>query len=280
MTQQKQGQGNGTVRKEAGFAAVLRMSLRVSKARPVAAFPYWHLDLNSGSGWNAKAGCLGSPAVFLDEAARAGRAGPVHVRFCDTDSAAIETLRANCFGLCSRVGPEASVAARAMDNADFLRETAEEIRAAERNPGFAVGSCLCDPNGFPDGFPVEALKDFACDFPRIDLAINLNVSLFARVRGCKDSVHENIRKGFVHWPELGELIGLYPRRHWWVRNPPAGPWGMERFVTFYGHNWPRTKRTAFAEFVPLDSLAGQEIVGTFKRQASDQKLFSFMLGTP
>jgi hypothetical protein len=167
-----------------------------------------------------------------------------------------------------------------MDNADFLRDAAQEIRAAERNPGLAVGSCLCDPNGFPEGFPVEALKDFAREFPRIDLVVNLNVSLFARVRGCKASANEAIRKGFVYWPELGDLVGLYPRRHWWVRNPPAGPWGMERFVTFYGHNWPRTKRTAFAEFVPLDSLAGQEIVGTFKRHASDQKLFSFMLGTP
>jgi hypothetical protein len=275
---QKQGQGNGTQRKEEGFAALFRMSLRVSKATAVAAFPYWHLDLNAGCGWNVKANCPGSPAVFLDEAIAAARSGPVHARFCDTDPVAVESLRANCFGLCCRIGPEASVAARAVDNADFLRGAADEIRVAERNPGLALGTCLCDPNGFPEGFPVEALRDFTREFPRIDLVVNLNVSLFARVRGCKESERENIRKGFVHWPELGELIGLYPREHWWVRNPPAGGLGQERFVTFYGHNWPRTKRTAFAEFVPLDSLAGQEIVGTFKRQASDQKLFSFMLG--
>ena len=65
-----QGNNLGTFRKEASFAEAIRFSLGISKAKKCVEYPYWHLDTNSGSGWNEKSKCEGSPIAFIEEATR------------------------------------------------------------------------------------------------------------------------------------------------------------------------------------------------------------------
>lgn len=256
-----QGQGKGTARKEDGFAALFRLLLKVSTGEAVRNFPYWHLDLNAGVGWNDKAGCPGSPLVFLREAARVGR--PCRAYFCDNDPEAAGRLQANV--LAEGAPPEGSERhVVCCDNADLLARVGAEIAADERVPELAVGSCVCDPNGFRQWFPVGGLVDFFDRFRRIDCILNLNTSLFARVEGCKRSANAAIRKGFEDWPELGELLGGFHKQTCFIRNPSKGGGGRERFVTFLGTN-ARIKRTPFKDFYPLDSWQGQEIVRTLRR---------------
>jgi hypothetical protein len=69
------------------------------------------------------------------------------------------------------------------DNQEAIEVFAELIRRSER-PKFAVGSLLIDPNGYfyrdrvGRGAPVDAVKWFAREFPRIDLILNLNVRTY------------------------------------------------------------------------------------------------------
>jgi hypothetical protein len=145
-----------------------------------------------------------------------------------------------------------------------LGEVADMIGRGESRPGLAVGTLFCDPNGVRVGFPVDALEAFSRLFPRIDLIINLNASVFAMVRGCKASGRPSVQKGFLDWPDLLDIARRFnrPLRNWWVRNPSKGP-GM-RFAMLVGRSLP-TGRRSFKDFHPLDSPAGQEIIHTLRR---------------
>ena len=247
-----QGQGGSTPRKQEGFARLFRQCLYLS--RGALPFAYWHLHLNAGEGFNHVAGCEGSPITFIQEALKVGRR--FHAFFCDNDPALTEKLRGAV--LATTPWPDGSSATiRTSDNAQLFAAVADAIREEEPNPAHAVGSCLCR-----HGFPEKEMAAFAERFPKIDLIFHLNVSLFARVRGCKASPNPSRSKGFGEW-ELGELIGRFARPHWWLRNPPPHSWGGERFITFLGRTM-RPDRRRFTDFYPLGSRIGREILRTFR----------------
>lgn len=263
----QQGQGGSTQGKEIAFAALMRMALGIGKAAPD--YPHWHLEMNAGSGRNDKASCDGSPLIFLRAAEEAGRT--YRAFFCDNDEANIAALRANCFSL----GPPPDGCERTVtckDNAEFLDGVATLIRAAE-NPRFALGTCLCDPNGWK-GFPVEAIERFAALFPRIDLILNLNLSFFAMVKGAAAHPAPSCRPfaDAEKWPSPEVLVGRFHKRHWLIRNPSSAK-GM-RFSVLYGSNF-KVKTARFMGFVPLESIAGQEIIRHLKSIHPEQReLFS------
>src|SRR5262245_21488318 len=121
-----QGMGPSTQRKEAGFDAVMKMALSVSKALPHDIL--WYLDCNSGSGLNET--CEGSPLVFLRRALALAR-WHIRAEFCDDDLEAIQQLRCNV----QRVQPwldDWQLRYYTCDNSDFLPRVAEKIRKAER----------------------------------------------------------------------------------------------------------------------------------------------------
>ncbi len=150
-----------------------------------------------------------------------------------------------------------------MDNADFLAEMT--CRIAEDVPmRLETGTVLCDPNGFPAGCPVDALDNFMDVFPRMDMILNLNASLFAMVNGCKESERESTRKGFRNWPTLANLLPRLYKKYWFVRNPSRGGNG-QRFVTFCGHNHDSRGQRGFLDFFPLKSLQGQTILLDLRR---------------
>lgn len=255
-----QGQGKHTAMKESGFAGIFDTSLCISKGGKAAAFPYWHIDLNAGCGWNDKAECWGSPIVFLQEARRKER--DVVALFCDINQSFASELESTIHSMdWGEWEPEVAVARG--DNAEWLTEFAKLIRARE-DPRYAVGSLLCDPNGFKSGFPVNAIRTFAEEFRRIDLILNFNVSLFAKVQGCK----ENGIPGFDHWPTIPDLIPTFHRKHWMVSNPPG--WGQgDRFVIALGRNFDTGQRR-FLNFYPLESQNGQEIIKLLRHQQPNQ----------
>ncbi len=263
----KQGEGSNTPRKESAFYALLLMCFRMTKRGDR---PHWLLDTNAGSGANAN--CDGSPIVAIRAAVNSDRDAPVRLHFCEVDTERAACLHSNCFGQVQRLPPESEISTCAMDNADFLRHMTATI--LEEESSAATGTVLCDPNGFPHGCPVDALDDFMGIFPRMDLILNLNLSLFARVRGCLNSSREDIRKGFLDWPKLDALIERFHKFFAFVRNPSLGP--HERFTIFFLTNNPNVGTRRFLDFFPRGSAQWTEIIEGFRRINPEQGFFEGM----
>lgn len=257
-----------TAKKERGFAAIFATSLAISKGGNIAAYPYWHLDLNAGSGWNDRTRCLGSPLVFIEEAVKARRR--CNALFCDNNPAFTHELSLNITSGALVDTPafwalDSQLAVCCRDNADFLPEAAAKI-IEEEKPRFAVGTLLCDPNGFPHGFPADAIRIFAAHFPRIDLILNFNLSLFARAMGaCEAGL-----AGFAGHPSPEALLKSFPRSHWMVSSPPRSGKG-ERFMTAIGRNYDAGKRR-FLNFYDKDSQEGREILRRFMSVSVEQAM--------
>jgi three-Cys-motif partner protein len=261
----RQGEGPNTRRKIEGFRDLFRVRLAgVSKGGRAKDFPYWHLDMNCGSGWNEAANCAGSPVVFLEEVLRSRR--HTHAYFCDVDTDAVSSL-------CRRIQlPDdpslcAAVFINDGDNADRLGEFAEDVRRQEK-PRFAVGSVLCDPNGWK-GFPVEALRQFFAEFARIDCILNLNSSFISMVRGCKKNAHIPACRPFASYPDLEDLIGMFNKGFWLVRNPSLPGRGMN-FISLCGSNF---ETHTFKDWYRAESTRGQEIITSLHRVDPNQPLF-------
>lgn len=201
-----QGQSGYTRFKYARFAPVLAQSLRISKAVPVARFPYYHIDLNAGSGFNDDAGVDGSPLNFLDAVRRTGRDN-FYAFFVDHTLECIAQLG----GRPEIEAHPTRVFLHHADNAEVLPVVSQFIADHERNPRFAVGSIVIDPNGYHGGVPWEPLRTFCAAHPRIDIFINLNLRSWTLERACV----EQGRKGF-NWPlhPLSTFPAWFSRAQW------------------------------------------------------------------
>jgi hypothetical protein len=203
-----QGQSSYTRFKEERFVPVLSQSLRISKALSVARFPYYHIDLNAGGGFNTDVQVPGSPLNFLLAAERNGREN-FFAFFVDSDPVCIRNL-------ITRPEIEARADRIAIfqgDNSEVLPVVAEFIADKERNPHYAMGSILIDPNGYHNGVPWDALRTFCAAHPRFDLFFNLNIRSFRMER-------PHIRGGLGAWGTkyrlhpVAEFPAWFSRPHW------------------------------------------------------------------
>lgn len=252
-----QGQGGATWLKERGFGAAFRVSLGLANAPDVRRYPYWHIDLHSGSGTNENVGCDGSPIVFLNEYERSPRPGPLRAFFCDADAQRLH-------GLAARVGGAAFCFN--CDNGEILPVVSEAIAAAERRPWKSVGSIVIDPNGYLDEstVPYAALREFCVKHPRMDLMLNLNVRVYKMSKGLQ-------RKGQHGWqskllPRVDQFGELFCRKHWLisdVRRP-----GGDSFVMLIGRNM-RTGDHRALGFHHLESARGRDNVDEIEFSKGD-----------
>lgn len=249
-----QGQGQTTEIKVRGIGAALAVTLKICTNPALAAFPYWHIDLNSGSGYNHDAGCFGSPLAFLAAVSNAGKAN-YRAFFCDIRRDAV-------FELKRLLAPEPGCTCLCGNNRAVLPTVAKTIRTVERNPHLAMGTVLCDPNGYfyGDSVPAEELRQFCIEFPRIDVILNLNVTTRRWIRG-------RIEKRMRGWENaiclrLDELPAFLSRRHWLIRNLVGR--GGHQFVLMVGRNYQLGDHRAMG-FFHLDSQEGQEIVAQVER---------------
>jgi len=244
---------------------VLRTGLLISKALPDR--PYWHLDMHAGCGWNDKADCPGSPIIAIEELNRSGKS--YTALFCERERALCEQLRGRlAFATHEAMGSSANAGTTCQDNRGALHDFADLIAGGD-DPRFAMGSVFIDPNGFKEeDVPLDALRGFFAVHRRIDIILNVNVSLFARVRGCKGNPNT---PGFDDWPDPADVFGLKPLKNYWlVRNPPRGNGsGGERFIMLVGRN-TAAGMTRFEEFYPLESPRGKAIVCDLVRVQPDQ----------
>lgn len=182
MSDGQQGQSLATIDKERRIGAALSVGMQIASAKfGHMGFNYWHFDANAGPGWNSLVNTAGSPLVFWQVATACLSGLRPAPFFCDIDTDALRRLQV-------RMRSAPTLAERSVllpgDNQDALEVFAEVIRARERRPQFAVGSVLIDPNGYfyrnPKGIgaPIDALKWFTREFPRIDVVLNLNIRTY------------------------------------------------------------------------------------------------------
>ena len=260
-----QGQGSGTEFKERGIKAALTVSLKIAAKPSLSMFRYWHIDLNSGCGFNEKANCFGSPVAFIDAAQENGREDYAAF-FVDMDGGAIQKLEKNvlkdnarCF---SFIG----------DNKEALPIIAQYIKNSGDNPQYAHGSILVDPNGyFGKETPHEQLIEFSKEFPRIDIILNLNTrqhTLFSA----------NIRKERKGWtkekfnPSLSEIPMIFNKSYWLIRGEIGSG---DKFVLMVGRNIKAGDHKALG-FCHLDSETGQRIVNKVEGIHHVEQQLSFL----
>jgi hypothetical protein len=199
------GQGQSELATEAkvrGLSYALAINLRIYAAKFAASrYRYWHFDLNAGSGFNDKVGCVGSPLTFLAQA-DASKIGRYFAGFCDCDEDAVRLLRAR---------PEVSSNPSAFifhgDNG-ALCDAIPHIIAASERPEFALGTVISDDNA--TGVPVAQLAKLAQTCPRLDIVIHWNSTAFKRV----------LRRYPEHTMlSLPDAIEAIPKPFWWIREP-------------------------------------------------------------
>jgi len=248
-----QGQGGTTKFKELRFELVIAQGLRISKALSVAKWPYYHVDLNAGGGYNTELSVPvpGSPLNFLKAAARNQRSN-FFAFFVDHNEERIQELitRPEIEAVPDRVFIDHG------DNAEILPVVSEFIAARERAQ-YAMGSILIDPNGFHKGVPWDPLQSFCATFPRMDLVLNLNVRTYKLER-------PHIEKGAGAWGRyqlhpMSTFPAWFSRRNWMLTEPLQI--NGDRFVQLVG----RTMQTAQPDyrslgFYDLASDRGQRIV--------------------
>jgi hypothetical protein len=244
-----QGQGPTTEEKLRGIQAALTVSLRLSLANNVARYNYWHADLNSGSGHNQIANCLGSPIAFLNAADAVGRQRYTAI-FCDKDLGRITELQA-------RIGANKRAECVNWDNHELLPVLAERIERSGDRPQFAMGSVLIDPNGYFDekSVPHVELAEFAGRFPRMDLVFNLNIRTYQLGNG---HVANGLGKWATKfWPSPKDFPDIFHRPHWLISTIKGK--GGDRFCLFIGRTLRAGDHAALGIY-RMESEMGQQIL--------------------
>lgn len=240
-----QGQSSATIDKERCIGSALAIGMSIANAK-FKGFRYWHFDANSGSGWNHAAGVAGSPLVFHSVANERLTCMRREAFFCDMNSSSITALsekleKLNCENSYCLLG----------DNEDALLVFEERIRSTERNPAFAVGSVIADPNGYwfrnakGEGAPVRALTQFTSKFPKIDVILNLNARTYKLQRA----------QGHDVMPPRDVFASLN-KAHWLVRRTQCGG---DQFLLAVGRNVATGDHKALG-FHDVMSEAGRHIM--------------------
>lgn len=237
-----QGQSDSTEAKERGLQAVFSTNLGIVKAKLKDHYPYWHFDLNCGSGKNAIVGCDGSPLAFL-HAARARGVKHYIACFCDREADHLAALQAL---------PEVAGNARAFlfhgDNASLVDAIPDLIKHSPYpdRPEKAMGMVFSDPNG--DDVPLDELARLSVACPRLDIAIHWNTRLRKLRRAHGHSIHD-----------IEDAIAMLGKAHWLIRKP-LGSWS---WTVLIGRNF-RVGDHLGMGYVHLESPAGQAILNNCK----------------
>lgn len=235
----KQGQGISTEFKERGLQAAFTINLRIFQNRFGGdKYPYFHFDLNCGTGWNDESNCIGSPLAFLQATQNTG-CNRFFAGFCDIDDNKLKLLfsrpelqNKNCWSFHG-------------DNSELPYAIPGIIRSQGDNPKMAIGMVLVDPNGY--NIPLEPLVWLSKECPKLDVVINWNSTAAKRNR-------YNPISGGDHVPTLEQVIENLNKKYWLIRKPMTA----HQFTLLIGRNFSTGDHKSLG-FYHLNSMLGQDI---------------------
>jgi hypothetical protein len=246
ITKSEQGQSAfATEIKQRGLMAAFAINLAIFQRQygnnPRAR--YLHVDLNAGSGFNDKVGCIGSPLAFL-AAAHAKEVSRFTAVFCDQNEDHVRTLMAR---------PEVASEERAFvvlgDNAAYCAAVPHVAEAIGERREYVIGSVLCDPNGTE--VPTDELAVLADQCPRMDVMLNVAATALKRNK------HLGVR--------IEDIVKAIPKRHWLIREP-VGDW---QWTMLIGRNIEVGQHRSLG-FHHLDSRKGIELLDHVSRTAAER----------
>lgn len=258
-----QGQGSHTEAKERGIQATLEASLRVAKPNLKNKYNYYHIDLHSGSGYNEKVGCDGSPVAFLNATDKVN-VSRYKAFFIEKDAGNASRLRHRP-GVLNNDRVEVIEG----DNRDGLNYVMQKLAKANEEPRFMLGSVLCDPNGyFGRSVPHLQMESFFRTFVRFDIILNLNITQFKRQRGLVEQGSKGWGDRFNPYPST--LPRVFNKEHWYVRRALGSG---HRFIMMVGRNFD-LQRNAHekAGFHRIESADGQLILRNAERHGDTSRL--------
>jgi hypothetical protein len=237
-----------TIDKQRCLGSALTIGTKIASKFAGRRFSYWHFDANAGSGHNDMANVPGSPIVFHTIADAYLNGMPRQAFFCDVNEAALKELQ-------KRLRPEWMQSSHCMpyDNEESLDVFAERIKQSGENHEYAVGSIIVDPNGYwyrdkeGIGAPIKRLPQFALQFPRIDIILNLNVRTYWMQR----SPHN----GHDVLPPR-DVLAVFHKQYWVVRYTKVG---QGRFLLAVGRNVETSDHRRLG-FYKLESDEGREVM--------------------
>lgn len=251
----KQGQSDATKHKNRGFASAFAINLticRKGKSEWHRTRPYFHFDLNAGSGWNHEVnqprGVMGSPLAFLAAAESANKPEFV-AHFVEQDDA-----RGKALAKRPKILGDRRCFVHIGDNADFVPAIPAIVRRNGEKTEYARGSILIDPNG-PTGAPWDEVAAVSMICPRLDLFINWSGTAMKR-----------LPDGHEKRLEVDDLPTLFHKEAWLVRIP-HGPW---QWSLLLGRNY-RTGDHKAAGFMHWDSAEGAAYIEKLKLTGRERK---------
>jgi three-Cys-motif partner protein len=243
-----QGQSRETEHKEVGLRATFLINQRICKAiRDRSRFPdpYWHFDLHAGCGWNKKVNVMGSPLAFYDAVEESGHPQTI-AHFVEID-------RDTAVQLEERLLPHSNWFVHCEDNAQFCLRIPDIIRGRGKDPRYAMGTILIDPNG-PTDTPYDEIAEVMRQCPRLDIVYNFPAT------GTKRLANGHERK-----VEIDDIPDLFHKKFWLIRYH-IGP---QQFSLLVGRNHLVNdyQRLGFEHW---DSARGQHYVRTLKMTRQQQ----------
>lgn len=238
-----QGQSDATEFKERGLEAAFAINLKIFKSKIASRFgdrfPYWHFDLNCGSGINEQIGCIGSPLAFLRAAESVG-CGHYFAGFCDINADFLRALMGR-----DQVQGNSQCFAFNGSNASLVEAIPRIIERIEK-PHRAVGMVLSDPNGY--AVPLDELAMLSSECPGIDIVIHWNSRIRRLYRG----------QGW-EFIDIDEAITMLDKQHWLIREPR----GAHQWTVLIGRNIKTGDHKTLGYF-HLDSPKGRDIMSRCK----------------
>jgi three-Cys-motif partner protein len=250
-----QGQGRHTSEKQYGLRKVLSQWLSIidcikSKAgngyyssdmREIAKKDILYVDMNSGSGWNEEVNCVGSPLLFLEEAAKHDFGKSVH--FIEENPESVTSLSERL-----RIGGFDNFGIWGGNHNDVLPDILQ-------NAGKRYGLIYHDPNGLPS---FDLLRDVSNspNFRFVDVLIRISGTNYKRIRNGTKAVSSTIR-----YPNLKEQLKSINKKEWIIRDimddemPDPYQWTF-----LLGTNWTKYPDWERQKFYKISSSKGAAIL--------------------
>lgn len=256
------GQGSSTAWKESAFGACLGYHMKLEAtflnglSRPA---PYFHLDLNAGSGFNHDRNVVGTPELFLKQVRR-WKDIPVRAWFIEKNRARAGQLRERIVGSGllngDLFGSQRYLDVVCENNSQSLEAFSRDVSRYDR-PDCARGSIISDANGWSEREGALNLQQAVSALRALPHMMLLVSFFWSRAKAMHGYVARG-ENGPIKNVALRRVSDYLPLRPYWLISEPAGQWC---YLCGTIRPYPEWERPGDGwKLVRLDSQRGAELL--------------------